>query len=84
MMNVSMNKRAAGLNIISTENAILTRAIVHASACTRIRPCVSKLTTTMGGVVDRTSIRNGMENVKMNTPGTGCCAKAIRGTIGVP
>lgn len=84
MMNVSVNKAGAIFKVISTHKAVVTDDSVGATNCPATRRCTSRI---YGGLLPLVVTGNnisGVENVNINTPGNGCCAKAVRFTPGLP
>lgn len=84
MINVSVNKAGSIFNVMSTHKAVVTDNSIGARTCSAMRRCMSRI---YGGllplVVSRNKIR-GVGNVNVNTPGKGCCDKAVRFTPGLP
>lgn len=83
-MNVSVNKAGAMFNMISSHNGILTSSSIGARRCRGVSSCISTMYGGLLPLLSRFNKTRGVGNVKINTPGKGCCDNAVRFTPGLP
>lgn len=84
MMNVSVNKAGAIFNVMSSHNGMLTASSIGARSFSGVRSCMRTIDSGLHPLVRSFNNMRGVGNVKMNTPGKGCCGKAVRFTPGLP